>query len=204
MDKPSALVTAAILMNVLGCASAPPSVPIASVSPAGSRVTEPSVQAQATVSPPRGPRDRPEWNQYFAQEQVTGTIALLDTQDGQLACSNVPLCEKATIPASTFKIAHSMIALETGVVDDAETVLPWDGRTYSVEAWNRNNTLRTAVQVSCLPCFQGIARKIGPERIKEWVKKLDYGNNDVSGAADLFWYARAHVDSCPEQCVQSL
>ena len=187
MDKPSALVTVAILMNVLGCASGPPSVPVALVSPVDSHVTEPSVQAQAPVSPPRGPQERPEWNQYFAQEQVTGTIALLDTQDGQLACSNVPLCERATIPASTFKIAHSMIALETGVVEDSESVLAWDGTEYPVEAWNRDHTLRTAVQVSCVPCFQAIARKVGEERMGEWLVRLDYGNHEMGGPIDRFW-----------------
>jgi len=80
-----------------------------------------------------------------------------------------------------------MIALETGAVENDETVLPWDGRKYSVEEWNRDNTLRSAIRVSCLPCFQAIARKVGPERMKDWVTKLDYGNHDTSGPVDQFW-----------------
>jgi beta-lactamase class D len=82
-----------------------------------------------------------------------------------------------------------MIALETGVVEHQDTVLPWDGQHYPVEAWNQDNTLRTAIQVSCVPCFQAIARKIGPERMAEWVSRLDYGNRDVSGGVDRFWLA---------------
>jgi beta-lactamase class D len=132
-------------------------------------------------------RERPELREHFQAEQVTGAIALYDTADGTFTCSDVTLCNKSTIPASTFKIAHSIIALETGVVEDPETVLPWDGKTYSVDAWNRNNTLRTAVRVSCAPCFQAIARKIGPERMQAWVTKLDYGNKDISGPIDQFW-----------------
>jgi beta-lactamase class D len=33
----------------------------------------------------------------------------------------------AFIPASTYKIFHSLVALETGVVADEHTTLPWDG-----------------------------------------------------------------------------
>jgi beta-lactamase class D len=133
------------------------------------------------------PRERPELREYFKAEQVTGTIALLDTADSSLSCSDVALCTKASVPASTFKIANSIIALETGVVQDAESELPWDGKQYSVAEWNRNNTLRTAMRVSCVPCFQAIARKVGAERMQAWVTKLDYGNHDISGAIDWFW-----------------
>ncbi len=118
---------------------------------------------------------------------MSGTIALFDSADNSLSCSDAALCNKATIPASTFKIANSMIALETGVVEDAETVLPWDGTRYPVEEWNRDNTLRSAIRVSCVPCYQALARKVGPERMKEWVTKLDYGNHDTSGPVNQFW-----------------
>jgi beta-lactamase class D len=120
-------------------------------------------------------------------EHVAGTIALLDSAEGQLSCSEVSLCQKPTIPASTFKIANSMIALETGVVQDAETPLPWDRKYYTVPEWNRDNTLRTAVQVSCAPCFQALARRVGEQRMNEWLVKLDYGNQDSSGGIDQFW-----------------
>jgi beta-lactamase class D len=80
-----------------------------------------------------------------------------------------------------------MIALETAVVEDAETVLPWDHQTYPVEDWNQDLTLRAAVRVSCVPCFQAIARKVGPERMSDWVTRLDYGNHDTSGEIDHFW-----------------
>lgn len=133
------------------------------------------------------PRERPELGQVFTAAGVKGTIALFDTADGVLACSDVARCGKAVLPASTFKIANSMIALETGVVEDAETRLPWDGRQYQVPAWNQDHTLRTAMQVSCVPCFREIARKIGPERMADWLVRLDYGNHDMSGGPDRFW-----------------
>lgn len=176
----------ASIATAIGCAPAQTLAPTASASPANASASKTSPVLESAASP-TGPRERPEWRQYFQAEQVSGTIALFDSAEGNLSCSDVALCTRATIPASTFKIAHSMIAIETGVVDDAETVLPWDGKTYPVAEWNQKNTLRSAIRVSCVPCFQAVARKIGPERMKDWVTKLDYGNRDISGPIDQFW-----------------
>ncbi|HEY2407069.1 MAG TPA: penicillin-binding transpeptidase domain-containing protein [Polyangiaceae bacterium] len=124
---------------------------------------------------------------YFGAERVHGGIAIYDTQNAELACTNRSLCNEQRLPASTFKIVNSIIALETGVIDDAETKLPWDGKQYSVPEWNQDNTLRSAVRVSCVPCFQAIARKIGTARLRDWVTRLDYGNHDIAGTPDRFW-----------------
>ena len=45
-------------------------------------------------------------------------------------------CGRRTLPASTFKVPHALIALQTGVVDD-KTVIPWDGRTRDYEVWKK-------------------------------------------------------------------
>jgi beta-lactamase class D len=123
----------------------------------------------------------------FEAERVTGSIALYDTQDGVLACSDVAHCQESTIPASTFKIPNSMIALETGVVEGPDTVLPWDKKQYWVENWNQDLKFRDAFRFSCVPCYQAIARKVGAAAEHEWVEKLGYGNRDTSGGVDRFW-----------------
>jgi beta-lactamase class D len=133
------------------------------------------------------PLERPELRVHFEAERVSGTIALLDSSGGAISCSDVAKCEKRYLPASTFKIPNSMIALELGVLQDPESPLPWDGQHYSNEEWNRDHTLRTAIQVSCVPCFQRVAREIGEARMSEWVKRLGYGNADISGGVDQFW-----------------
>jgi beta-lactamase class D len=99
----------------------------------------------------------------------------------------VKRCAEAVVPASTFKIAHSMIALETGIVEGPDTLLPWDRKHYSNDAWNQDLKLRDAFRVSCVPCYMALARKIGEQREREWAEKLDYGNHDVSGGVDRFW-----------------
>ncbi len=93
------------------------------------------------------------------------------------------------MPASTFKIANSLIALETSVATDADhPTFKWDGVVRDIEEWNHDHTLRTAIKASVVPVYQEIARQIGPERMQRYVEAFDYGNHDIGGATiDAFW-----------------
>jgi beta-lactamase class D len=92
------------------------------------------------------------------------------------------------LPASTFKVPNSLIALETSVVEDPDKdVFKWDGVTRSIEAWNKDHTLRSAIAASVVPVYQEIARRIGAERMQKFVDLLDYGNHNIGGGIDQFW-----------------
>jgi beta-lactamase class D len=174
-----------LALATLACSSAAP------LARAPSRAAAPS-PASATIAArgttaASGVRELPELVEAFEAEGTTGTIALFDSQDGVLGCSDVKRCWQAFIPASTFKIPNSMIALETGVVEGPDTVMKWDGQHYSVDAWNQDLKFRDAFRVSCVPCYRAIARKVGDKVEQEWVNKLDYGNHDISGGVDKFW-----------------
>ena len=81
-----------------------------------------------------------------------------------------------------------MIALETGVVADADNpTFKWDGTVRAIEEWNHDHTLRSAIKVSAVPVYQEIARQVGPERMQRYVASFDYGNHDIGGAIDTFW-----------------
>lgn len=172
----------ALAILVSACVRATPPAESAPASPA----TTSSAPVPAPAAP-AGPRALPELVKEFEAERVTGGIALYDTQDGVLACSDVKRCQSATVPASTFKIPNSMIALETGVVEGPDTVLPWDKKQYWVENWNQDLKFRDAFRFSCVPCYQAIARKVGEAGEREWVEKLGYGNRNISGGVDQFW-----------------
>ena len=92
------------------------------------------------------------------------------------------------LPASTFKVPNSLIALETGVVADPDKdVFRWDGVTRSIETWNRDHTLRSAIAASAVPVYQEIARRIGAERMQKYVDLFEYGNRNIGGGIDTFW-----------------
>jgi beta-lactamase class D len=184
MRFPTATVLAFILAGCAGTAAVP------TVSPAAPGAAAPAAgdAAKAGVAPTAaGPREWPELNQAFEAERVTGTIALFDSQDGVLGCSDSKKCQEAVSPCSTFKIPHTMVALETGIVDGPDTILPWDHQQYWVDNWNQDLKLRDAFRFSCVPCYKAIARKVGEAREQEWVNKLAYGNRDISGGVDKFW-----------------
>jgi beta-lactamase class D len=85
-------------------------------------------------------------------------------------------------------VANSLIALETGVVGDPDVdVFKWDGVKRSIEAWNKDHTLRSAIAASAVPVYQEIARRIGAERMQKYVDLLDYGNRNIGGGIDQFW-----------------
>jgi beta-lactamase class D len=124
----------------------------------------------------------------FFDVGTVGTFVAYKTDDYLIIASDRDRSGIAQLPASTFKIPNSLIALETGVVADPDKdIFKWDGVTRSIEAWNRDHTLRSAIAVSAVPVYQEIARRIGQERMQKYVDLFEYGNRDIGGGIDQFW-----------------
>jgi beta-lactamase class D len=68
--------------------------------------------------------EEPALGKAFAKEHATGTFVLLDSSTKTLRVWNVERARQRFIPASTFKIANSLIGLDTGTVKDLDEVLP--------------------------------------------------------------------------------
>lgn len=123
-----------------------------------------------------------------AFEGREGALVILDTQGDALLHFNETACQEKLAPCSTFKIWNTAIGLETGIISDPDAPFwKWDGQQYRIDAWNRDQTLRSAFQVSCVPAYQALARQIGAERMKEYLDKLAYGDRDISAGLDVFW-----------------
>jgi len=152
--------------------------------------------AGAGLLPPRAfahvvyPRSeiREDLAKHFADAGTAGTFVGYKIDDYLVIASDKDRSGEAMLPASTFKIPNSIIALETGVVGDPDKdVFKWDGVTRSIEAWNKDHTLRTAIAASAVPVYQEIARRIGAERMQKYLDLLEYGNRDIGGGVDQFW-----------------
>src|SRR5688572_24631367 len=63
-------------------------------------------------------------------------------------------CAVPAAPASTFKIPHALIALETGVVTNSHAVVKWDGSEQQFASWKRDHSLDSAIKWSALWYFQ--------------------------------------------------
>lgn len=117
---------------------------------------------------------------------LTGSVLLYDAETEALIQFGDSYADSMFTPASTFKVPHALIALETGVVTDT-TIFPWDGTERGWTMWDRDLTFADAIHYSAIHLFQQIAPQIGRERMQEWVQRFEFGNEDISGEIDLFW-----------------
>lgn len=124
---------------------------------------------------------------FFDKYGVKGAFVLFDPQKGAYFYHNIERTSEPLVPASTFKILHALIALETGALADTSTILEWDGKKREIEAWNQNQTLRSAIQNSTVWAFQELARRIGQKRMQHYINLVGYGNKDIGGKIDSFW-----------------
>ena len=148
-------------------------------------------RAAAHVAPPRS-EIRDSLAKRFTDAGTAGTFVGYKVDDYMIIASDKDRSGEGKLPASTFKIPNSLIALETGVVQDPDKdVFPWDGVKRPIEAWNKDHTLRSAIAVSAVPVYQEIARRIGEERMQHYVDLFDYGNRDIGGGIDQFWLSGA-------------
>jgi beta-lactamase class D/2-keto-3-deoxy-L-rhamnonate aldolase RhmA len=95
-------------------------------------------------------------------------------------------CSRRTLPASTFKIPHALIALQTHVVTD-KTVIKWDGTKRDYPAWNRDQTLESAIRMSAVWVFQQFAVAIGRDRELEHLRAFRYGSASFERDVTSFW-----------------
>jgi beta-lactamase class D len=125
------------------------------------------------------------------------TIATLSTANARVVCTAVAdastgkvlveqgECKRRVTPASTFKIAISLMGYDSGfLVDEHQPVLPYrdayidwgiDARQATDPArWMRNSVVWFSQQVT---------QSLGKARFAEYTKKFEFGNADVSGDA---------------------
>lgn len=129
----------------------------------------------------------PELEKHFNDAGVKGTFVLFDVRANRFTAYNLPRAEKRFIPASTFKLANSLIGLSTGAVSSVDEVLPYGGKPQPFKMWEQDMALRDAIKVSNVPVYQELARRIGAERMRQNLAAIPYGNAEIGNEVDLFW-----------------
>ena len=132
-------------------------------------------------------KEVPELGSIFEKNAVAGTFVLLDRETDTMFVWNEARAKQRFIPASTFKIANSLIGLDVGAVKDVDEVLPYGGKPQPRKEWEEDMGLRKAIKISNVAIYQELARRIGIERMREGVKRLGYGNTEIGDKVDQFW-----------------
>ncbi|MFD1173253.1 BlaR1 family beta-lactam sensor/signal transducer [Oceanobacillus picturae] len=124
-------------------------------------------------------------SEYFTG--YDGSFVLYDMQADKYHIHNQSKSTRRISPDSTYKIYSALFGLETGVISNDNSQIPWDGTKYPYEAWNRNQTLSSAIKHSVTWYFQKLDKKIQQDTIQAYLKQISYGNGDLSGGIEEFW-----------------
>ncbi len=132
-------------------------------------------------------RESPEVAHIFLSAGKQGTFVLYDVNAGTLTGYNQERAQTRFVPASTYKIPHTLIGLATGAVHSVDEELPYGGTPQPVKAWEKNMGLRDAIAISNVPIYQELARRIGLVRMRAALVQLAYGNMETGDIVDTFW-----------------
>jgi beta-lactamase class D len=145
-------------------------------------------------------KESPAVGELFRNAGVTGTFVLYDVTAQALIGYNGKRAEQRFVPASTFKIPNTLIGLSVGAVKSVDEVLPYKGHAqpFSKE-WERDMGVREAIALSNVPIYQELARRIGLDRMRENVARMEYGNKEIGTTVDTFWLSGPLKISAVEQ-----
>lgn len=93
-------------------------------------------------------------------------------------------CGDRYTPASTFKIAISLMGFDAGILQDENTPV-WNFQPgypdWGGEQWRKPATPARWIEYSIVWYSQQIAKRLGQARFQEYTSKFHFGNEDVSG-----------------------
>ena len=116
--------------------------------------------------------ERPDWGAYFAEFGATGTLVVVDERQTPPATLvyNPDRAKRRYSPASTFKIPHTLFALDAGVVVDEFQVFAWDGVMRTFAGHNQDQNLRSAMRCSTLWVYQKFAKQISEAKARSYLR----------------------------------
>lgn len=129
---------------------------------------------------------------------------LHDMQSGETRVHNPAQSDVRMPPCSTYKIPHTLIALELEIIKDPDAMVKWDGTEHSIKSWNRDHDLNSAMANSVLWYYQRIAEKAGWDAERKYVKTFEYGNQTVDGELTEFWLDKGPLEITPNEQIAFL
>lgn len=140
----------------------------------------------ATPNPAKPP---PTIAARFADYGHAGAWLIQHEGDKAQVVYGQTLAAKPQPPASTFKVLLALVALETGVLRNADEIIAWDGRKYPDQPeWQADMALRQAMRTSSESYFRVLADRIGRDRLATWVTRVGYGNSRIGPKASRAWH----------------
>ncbi len=145
-------------------------------------------------------KENKDWGKYFEAYGIKdGCFILRDNNHESIHYYNKDRCVKRFMPASTFKVFNSLVALETAVAPDDQLMIKWDGIVRDRTELNKDMNMREAFKVSNIAYYQEIARRIGSVKMQHYLDTCKYGNMNMGNKIDSFWINDSLKISADEQ-----
>ena len=138
-----------------------------------------------------------DWSNFFRGKD--GCAVLYDQRTDRYTVYNREEVFHRVPPCSTYKPYSALNALELRLITPEENELSWDGTANSIQSWNRDHTLRSAMQESVNWYFQTLDRRAGAAQLEQFFRRIGYGNCRLENDLEYLWYGSGVRISAMEQ-----
>jgi beta-lactamase class D len=150
------------------------------------RFLSPTAAALVISALPPAQAGEPDFARLFAGRD--GCFELYDLKaDTIVVRFNPDRCALRTSPCSTFKVPLALMAFDAGILKDENSSMKWDGTKFSRDAWNHDQTAATWMRDSVVWFSQRLTPELGMEKVKAYLARFDFGNQDMSGGLTKAW-----------------
>ena len=132
----------------------------------------------------------------FDEKNLKGTIIITSLDGSKTYTHNDERANTRFVPASTFKIPSTLIALDESAVANENEIIKWDGKDKGIPVWNKDHSMETAFPSSCVWFYQELAQRVGKNKYSKYLKKMKYGNEQIGPEITTFWLRRGSKDQC--------
>lgn len=149
---------------------------------------------------PAGAMAGPDIAERFSRYGTEGAWLIQPEGAAAEVLHGAELADQALSPASSIKPLLALIALQTGALASADTLVPWDGRAYRGRPeWERDMALNEAMLSSSESYFGTLAERIGRATLAEWIARVGYGNGVVGEEPRRAWHDGVLLISANQQ-----
>lgn len=122
---------------------------------------------------------------YFGDYE--GSFVLYDLGNDDWNIYDMENATKRVSPDSTYKIYDALFGLEEGIITSDNSLMAWDKKIYPFEEWNMDQNLDSAMKSSVNWYFDKINEQLGISCAYNYIKKIGYGNENISGDISSYW-----------------
>jgi beta-lactamase class D len=144
-------------------------------------------------------KEHDEWGKNFEAYGIKDAgFILRDNNHESIHYYNKAQISERFLPASTFKVFISLVALETAVAPDDQLVIKWDS-VHRKPEWDKDMNMGEALKTSSEHYFKVLIDRIGVARMQHALDTVKYGNMATGGKLNEVWENNILKISADEQ-----